>query len=503
MKAKSIDPVVFFSSSLFIIGFILLGLFYPVSFEQYTRASLNFCIQRFGWFYLILTLSFLVFCIYLLFSPYKDIKLGKDDEKPAYSNLTWLAMLFSAGMGIGLLFYGVAEPITHYANPPMNLAEPMSPDSARLAFRYSFFHWGLHPWAVYSVLSLSIAFFQFRKKESGLISSSLKPILPNYKILLDIIDSLAIVATVFGVATSLGLGSLQIHSGLTFLFGIDSSVTNTILIIIITSIAFMISASTGLDKGIKILSNLNLGLAFLLWLFVLIVGPTVFILEVITTTIGGFIQNFIPMSFRMTPFTKSQWLANNTLFYWAWWIAWAPFVGTFIARISRGRTIQEFLLGVLFVPTLLGCLWFSVFGGNALYEQMFLSANIVDAVKTNEATAIFVSLQNLPLGSFLNMTAVILLLVFFVTSADSATFVLGMFSSKGISNPSTSVKLVWGCLVSGIAILLISKGGIEPLKTVSIIISLPFAFIMLGVIVSLYKSLKKENVASQTFRNTL
>ncbi|MCB1156211.1 MAG: BCCT family transporter [Leptospiraceae bacterium] len=502
MKDDSgVDKYVF-SVSVFLIGiFVLFGLFLPEDLEKWAGLALNFSIDKFGWFYLISTFIMLIFCIYLIFGPYAEIRLGKDEDRPAYSYFTWLAMLFSAGMGIGLVFYGVAEPMIHYARPPMGMADPYTNDAARLAFRYSFFHWGLHPWAIYSTIALAIAFFQFRKNEPGLISVTLRPLMGDNvdKVSGKWIDIISIIATAFGVATSLGLGSLQIHAGLHYLFGLPEGKSITIFIIIITTVLFLISAMTGLDKGIKILSNTNLTIAALLFLFIFFVGPTNFIIELFTTTVGSYIQNFIPMSFRMNPFTGGKWLAGNTLFYWAWWIAWAPFVGTFIARVSRGRTIREFVVGVMLAPTLLGCLWFSALGGSSLFYEMFHNAGIVKAVLQNETTAIFLSLAQLPLGSFLGFIATSLIIVFFVTSADSATFVLGMLSSKGDMNPKNSVKFTWGVLQASIAITLLLTGGLKALKTAAIVIALPFSFILLAIVFSLLKILK-EDLASRKNR---
>lgn len=504
MHLKSIDRVVFWVSISIISFFVALGFFFPTRLETIAGVALKFSILKFGWFYLISTFLFLIFCIYLIFGPYGKIRLGKDDEKPKYSYFSWLAMLFSAGMGIGLVFYGVAEPMSHFSNPPMGLADPESKKAVKLAFRYAFFHWGLHPWAIYSLISLAMAYFQFRKDETGLISNTLKPLWGKKMSgpLGKLIDITAIIATAFGVATSLGLGSLQIKSGLKFTFGIELT---PYIIIGITTVLFLISATTGLDKGIKILSNTNLSLAFFLFIFVLFVGPTNFIMELFTDTVGNYLQNFIPMSFKMTPIVKNNiilsgekltgqnyWLIDNTLFFWAWWIAWSPFVGTFIARVSRGRTIKEFVVTVMLVPTLIGSLWFSALGGTAMYEELFAAGKIVDAVAANKATAIFVTLERLPWGLFLCFIATTLVIVFFVTSADSATFVLGMLSSRGILNPENTVKIIWGLLQAGIAITLLNSGGLHALQTAVIVTALPFSFVLMIMLISLNKSLKED-----------
>lgn len=491
----SIGKTVFYTSVSIILCFSLVGLTYPEHLGLWADKAFEFSIKKFGWFYLIVTFAILIYSFYLLFGPYKNIRLGKDDEKPDYSFFSWLAMLFAAGMGIGLVFFGVAEPIEHYSNPPMGMVEKQTADAAIMAFRYTFFHWCLHPWSIYTFIALVIAYFQFRKNETGLISTTFRPLLSNKVdgLFGNMIDSIAVTATAFGVATSLGFGSLQITAGLARLFGIDASIQTSIIVIIVATILFLISATTGLDRGIKTLSNINLTIAMLLFFFVLFIGPTSFLMEVFTTTLGSYLKEFLSMSFRMTPFSDNEWLGKWTLNYWAWWIAWAPFVGTFIARVSRGRTIKEFIIGVLFVPSILSALWFSVMGGSALYSQLFENVDIVGAVDKDVSTAVFVALEQLPWGKFLSGIAVLLVLVFFVTSADSATFVIGMLSSKGTMNPKNIVKIVWGILQAMIAIALLRSGGLKALQTILVVIALPFSIVLLGMLFSIQKSLKDES----------
>jgi glycine betaine transporter len=474
--------------------FATTGLVWPLELATVAAAALAFTTKNFGWFYLLAANAFLAFCIFLFFSRYAHIRLGKDNERPEYSYVSWLAMLFSAGMGIGLVFWGVAEPMFHFDTPPLGQADPHSPDAARLALRYSIFHWALHPWAIYAVMALAIAYAQFRKGESALISATFRPLLGKR---VDgwagqTIDSFATLATVFGVATSLGLGTLQISGGLQHLFGVANTLTVQIIIIVVVTALFMISALTGLNKGILYLSNFNMGLAGALLLFVLIVGPTVFILEAATTVIGGYLQNLIQMSFRLTPFSRNEWVGSWTLFYWAWWIAWAPFVGTFIARISRGRTIREFVGGVLLVPSVLCALWFATFGGSALFADLFREGQIAEAVKSDVTVALFVALEQFPWGGFLGLLAALLIVSFFVTSADSATFVLGMLTSRGNPNPTAATKLIWGVVQSTIAAALLVSGGLKGLQTASIVVALPFAVIMLAMMAALLRALQNE-----------
>ena len=459
----------------------------------------SFLIDKFGWFYLLAATIFLAFCLFLIFSKYGNIRLGGDDEKPEYSNITWFAMLFSAGMGVGLVFWGVAEPISHYYEPPAG--EGGTPEAARMAMRYSFFHWGLHPWAIYGVIALALAYFQFRKKEPGVISRVLRPIFGDkiYGIVGTTIDTLSVYATIFGIATSLGFGAIQIGGGLSHLFpSIPNNFTTQLTIIIVVTFLFMLSAQTGLNKGIKLLSDINIVLAVLLMLFLLFAGPTNFIMDVFTTTIGSYLQNLPSMSFQLAPFEQSDWPKSWTIFYWAWWIAWAPFVGTFIARISKGRTIREFMIGVLAVPTVFSALWFSVFGGSALYLEQFRHIGMMDVMNENGMeTALFFMLHQFPLSAILSGLAILLICTFFVTSADSATFVLSMQTTNGMLNPPNSVKFIWGIVQATTAAILLWTGGLEALQTASIIAAFPFAIIMILIVISLIRSFQKEPIAKK------
>lgn len=454
----------------------------------------DFLIHKFGWFYLLSATAFLIFCFMMIFSKYGNIRLGADDEKPEYRYRTWFGMLFSAGMGIGLVFWGVAEPMYHFYSPPVGEAE--TAEAARVAMRYAFFHWGLHPWAIYAVVALALAYFQFRKKEPGVISRVLRPVLgERVNGLTGIaVDTLAVYATIFGVATSLGLGAIQISGGLSHLSpSIPNSFATQLVVIIVVTVLFMLSARTGLNKGIKILSDTNVMLAVLLMFFLLFAGPTNFIMDVFTTTIGSYIQNLPSMSLRLSPFEQSEWPHAWTIFYWAWWIAWAPFVGSFIARVSRGRTVREFMIGVLLVPTIFSALWFSVFGGSALYLEMFEGADIMETMnESGIEMALFSVFKHFPSSTILSGLAILLICTFFVTSADSATFVLGMQTTNGSLNPSNSVKLTWGIIQSAAAIILLWTGGLQALQTASIIAAFPFTVIMLLMILSLLRSFKKE-----------
>lgn len=465
--------------------------------DNVTLSLHGFIIEKFGWFYLLTATFFLIFSIVLIFSKYGSIKLGPDDEDPEYSYLSWFAMLFSAGMGIGLVFWGVAEPMYHYSGPP--IGDGLTDDSAKLALRYSFFHWGFHPWGIYTVIALSLAYFTFRKKEKGVVSKILKPIFGKRvdgKLGI-FIDFVAVFVTVFGVATSLGFGAIQISGGFSYLNpNIENNFTTQLIIIIIVTFLFMLSAQTGLNKGIKYLSNLNVAIAVSLLFFILFTGPTNFIMDLFTTTLGAYIQNLPSMSFRMTPFnSENTWVQDWTIFYWAWWIAWAPFVGTFIARVSKGRTIREFVIGVLAVPTLFGALWFSVFGGSSIFLEHFNHIPILEEMNQHGMEiALFSVLEKYPLARVTSGLAILLISTFFITSADSATFVLGMQTSNGDLNPSNVIKFIWGIIQSAAAIILLYSGGLEALQRASIIAALPFAIIMILMVIALMKSLGQEKV---------
>lgn len=478
------------------LGLIILaagyGALWPESFEEITTVIKSFVSSSFGWYYMLLMTFMLALSIFFIFSPYGKIRLGKDTDRPQFSTVTWIAMLFSAGMGIGLVFYGAAEPLSHYAINPAT-AEPNTAAAFKEALRQSFFHWGFHVWAMYGVVGLSLAFFQFRKDEPGLISATLKPIFGKkmegpFGI---IIDVLAIFATAFGVATSLGFGAVQINAGLNYLFGMSIGIVSQIIIVAIVTVLFIASAWSGLSKGIKYLSNTNLVLALVILIFVILLGPTLLIFDMLTDSFGGYLANIVQMSLRTAPLsiTDREWLEDWTIFYWAWWISWAPFVSMFIARVSKGRTIKEFVTAVLVAPTLLGAIWFSAFGSTAIDMQ---KRGVADLAKASTELTIFEMFHAMPLATIVSVFAVILIACFFITSADSATFVLGMLSTKGSLTPPNKVKLVWGITLSVIAVILLAVNGLDALQNTIIIAALPFSFVMLLMIASLLMGLKKE-----------
>ncbi|UOR12975.1 glycine betaine uptake BCCT transporter [Halobacillus amylolyticus] len=500
---KQVSKVFYISlvaAVLFIIwGVIPEDILGTASLSNVTTTVQGFITEKFGWFYLLSATGFLIFAIYLIFSKYGKLKLGKPDDEPEYPYITWFAMLFSAGMGIGLVFWGAAEPLSHFHNTPTIGQEPMSQGAAREAMKYSFFHWGLHPWGIYAVLALALAYFKFRKGAPGVISAALIPLLGEKRIkggLGTLIDFIAVFATIFGVATSLGLGALQISSGLSYsIDGLEDTFGLQLIIIAIVTVLFMTSAMTGLNKGIKYLSNANIVLALLLMLMVLFLGPTGFIMDYFTTTFGSYVRDLPYMSFRLNPFADEEytWIKDWTIFYWAWWISWAPFVGTFIARVSKGRTIREFILGVLLVPTVFGALWFSVFGGTAISLEFFNGVDIFsDVSNLGTEVALFSMLEHVPLGGIMTVVALLLISTFFITSADSATFVLGMQTTHGSLNPKNQVKFVWGIIQASAAAVLLWTGGLTALQTAAIIAAFPFTIIMILMCFSLFKEFKAE-----------
>ncbi|MGJ9382068.1 BCCT family transporter [Salipaludibacillus sp. CF4.18] len=484
--------VVFYASLVIVAGIVLMGIAMPESLESITRNTRGFITSSFGWYYLGIVSVFVFVCFYLLVSPVGRIKLGKQEDKPEFSRPTWLAMLFSAGVGIGLIFYGTAEPISHYAvSSPTG--EIGTHQGIKDAMRFTFFHWGIHAWAVYGCVALSIAYFTFRKGERVLISRTLRPLIGKHTDgpIGNVIDVIAVISTVIGVATTLGFGAMQINGGLFYLFGIPINMTTQTVIVLIVTALFMISALTGLSKGIKILSNLNMGLSAFLFLIVFVFGSTLFTLNLFIDTIGAYMQNFINMSFRIAPFNVEarNWINDWTIFYWAWWIAWSPFVGIFIARISKGRTIREFVIYVLLVPSLIGFLWFTTFGGAAITAEM---SGLLSISSLLPEESLFGVLESYPFSMALSILAILIIVTFFVTSADSGTFVIGMMTTNGSQNPSNQIKVIWGIFLSITALALLYSGGLQALQNTMIIAALPFSVIMGLMVISLLKSLHKE-----------
>lgn len=476
----------------FIFIIVLWGIVSPVTMASTFDTALASITRNFGWLYLWIVLGLVIFAFFVAVTRYGDLKLGGEDDEPEFSVGSWFAMLFAAGMGIGLVFWGVAEPISHFADAPPGVS-PGTPEAANAGMRYAFFHWGLHPWAVYSVVALSIAFFQYRREGVALISSvtNALPWKPVRR-MSGLFNGLAVIATAFGVAASLGMGALQINSGFQAIFGLEVSERMQVAIIVVTAILFMVSAVTGVERGIKYLSTFNMGLAVTLTVAVFILGPTVAIIDTFTNTLGSYLSELVRMSLRATPFRDSSWVGGWTIFYWAWWIAWSPFVGLFIARVSRGRTIREFIFGTMLAPSMAAFIWFSVFGGSALYMEIWQGVPIAEAVNADVSTALFTMFGAMSLGEVMSFAATFLVLVFFVTSGDSAVLVLGMMSTGGNPNPSARIKLLWGTLVAGIAVSLLLAGGLKAVQTATIVFALPFSLVIVLMVVSLWRAIRHD-----------
>ncbi|EGQ3592707.1 BCCT family transporter [Staphylococcus pseudintermedius] len=494
-NGKKFSPV-FLVSAIIVFAIVLIGVFIPTQFGEFTNTIKLWITDKLGWYYLILTTIIVFFCIFLIFSPIGKLKLGRPNDKPEFNTVSWFAMLFSAGMGIGLVFYGAAEPISHFASPPN--ADPQSTEAFTESLRSTFFHWGFHAWAVYGVVALALAYAQFRKGEPGLLSKTLRPILGDHVdgLIGTIIDVLAVFATVIGVAVSLGMGALQISGGLNYLFGLPNTIVTQSIIIVVVTILFIMSAWSGLSKGIQYLSNLNIGLGTLLLITGLIVGPTVLILNMFTSSTGSLLNSFLFNSFdaAATNPRKREWMSDWTLYYWGWWLSWSPFVGVFIARVSKGRSIREFISGVLLVPVIVSFIWFSVFGVLGI-ETAKKHKEIFDMSAETQLFGVF---NHIPLGIVLSIIALLLIASFFITSADSATFVLGMQTTNGSLNPSAFIKVTWGIAQSLIAFVLLLSGGgdgeagLNALQSAAIISALPFSFIVILMMISFYKDANKE-----------
>ena len=486
------SPPVFLISAGVMLTLILLCTLYTEWSESFFQAVQKTISFHFSWVFTGTTSFFLIFVLALAFSRYGKIRLGDSGDEPDFDGLTWFAMLFSAGMGIGLVFWSIAEPITHYVKPPVGKGESLF--SEELAMRFTYFHWGFHAWAVFMVVALSLSYFSYRKGLPLTIRSAFFPILGK-KIFGPIghaIDIFAVVGTMFGVSTSLGLGVMQVNSGLNFLMGLpETDWVQVILIISITAIA-AVSVGLGLEKGISRLSQLNLVLAGFLLLFVLLLGPTAYVLQNFFHSVEDYFMSIPLLSFMGEKISESDWRSSWTTFYWAWWISWAPFVGVFIARISRGRTIRELILTGLLGPALATFFWISIFGGTALNFEIVRGEPISEAVFSNVGTALFVTLERLPYHGILATLSIFVIVVFFVTSSDSGSLVIDMLTAGGDPNPPAIQRIFWAIVEGGVAIALLMAGGLGTLQTAAIASGFPLALLLVAMCFSLTKALRKE-----------
>ena len=496
-----VNKPVFITSSVLIVGFIIFGSLFSETAATLFSFLQAFIAEKFRWLFIILFNMALVFCIYLTASRYGDIRLGKQTERPQYSLFSWIAMLFSAGIGIGLVYWGTAEPLYHFMAPPLGEAETL--ESAKQAMNLSFLHWGLHAWAIYTIVALSLAYFHFRRGLPLSIRSTLYPILGQriYGKWGHTVDVLAVFGTMFGVVTSLGLGVMQINAGLEGLFGIPSTLTIQLIIIaFVTSLACG-SLMLGLDKGIKRLSDINMGLTGILLAFMVILGPTLFIFDSFIENVGNYLANIVTLSTWSEAYSNTDWQKAWTIFYWAWWVSWSPFVGVFIARISRGRTIREFVFGVLLIPMTILFFWFTTFGGVAIQMELLAGMNpevvspgLVAAVQADYGSAIFKLVEYYPLTKPITLLIVVMIVLWFVTSSDSASFVIDMLTAGGDTNPPKIQRLFWALMQGLIAAILLAAGGLDALQAAAIVAGLPFALVIFVMMYALLRGMSRDRL---------
>ena len=492
----TIAPAVFWPAMAVILGVALLSVLFPESAGDVMETSQGWIVANLGWFYMLAIGIFVAFAIIVALSSWGSIRLGRDDDEPEFGLLSWFAMLFSAGMGVGLVFYGVAEPLNYTTTAPKPGWDVEGVEASGLAMAQTFLHWGLHPWAAYAVIGLAIAYAMHRRGRPVSIRWALEPIFGDRVKgwIGDVIDVLAIFGTVFGIATSLGLGAQQIAAGMQVIGLVDEVTTNflVVLIIVITFIATL-SVVSGVGAGIKWLSNGNLTLAGLLAIAALLFGPTVFIFQNFVESLGIYLSEVFHLTLDVGAYTRSEeaqsWFAGNTLFYWGWWIAWAPFVGVFIARISKGRTVRQFVAGVLLVPTVVGMIWFSIWGGNGLFRQWFGAGDLGDVTAEESMFRIF---EQFPATQLLSVLGIVLVAVFFVTSSDSGSLVVDMLASGGHPNPPMWSRVLWALLEGLLAAALLLSGGLTSLQAGSLMTALPFSVILLLMCVALVKALSLD-----------
>ncbi len=502
-----IHPHVTFVSAFFLVAFILLTVMFQEQANEVFTATLSFITNTFGWFLILATNVFILAAFFFAFSRFGKIRIGGNDAKPEFTTVSWYAMLLSAGMGIGLMFWSVGEPMFHYSSPSPMFSGVVAgtPEAAQAAMGITYFHWGIHPWAIYAIVALGLAFFAYNRGLPLTIRSIFYPILGNkiYGFWGNLIDVLSVLATMMGLATSLGLGVKQVNAGLSFLFDIQVSLsTQVILIAVITALATL-SVMSGLDGGVKRLSQCNMGLAALLVLFLLIVGPTVDILGGFTQNLGYYLTKLPELSLWTETFRSSNWQGSWTVFYWAWWISWSPFVGMFIARISKGRTVREFVLSVMLLPTFLSFIWMSVFGGAAIYLQSSGTADIVTAVNADVATALFVMFENFPLTNVLSLVGIVLVTIFFITSSDSGSLVVDHLTSGGKLDSPVPQRVFWTIMEGVVAAVLLIGGGLTSLQTAAVSTGLPFAVVLLFIVYALYIGFSQELYVEDAVRDRL
>ncbi len=491
------DPALFWSTLILCCSIVAWGVLLPENFGNAMKVSQQWVTVNFGWFFMMIVAVFIGFTVWIGLSKYGDIPLGEDGEQAEFSFGSWIAMLFSCGIGVGFIFWGVAEPLYHYMSPPY-LATGSTPDAVPVSMQISLLHWGIHGWAPYTVAGLAIAYTTYRLKMPLSISNSMYGILgeKTQGTWGKLIDFLAAFATIAGIATSLGIGLLSIRFGINHVFGLELGNQGLIVVCLGIIIAYTISAISGIERGIKWLSNINMIMAFGVLMFFLFAGPTRFLLNLMVDSIGNYFSDFLTMTFWTDPMKKAsegKWLGWWTIFYWCWWIAWGPFVGGFVARISRGRTIREFIFGVLLVPLVITFVWFNVVGGCSLHAEISGAVELYKAVQADNGSGMFTLLTTYPMGSFVSFIVLFNLIIFLVTSCDSAAFFVAMLIS-GELEPTTPIKLIFGFLIGSITLVLFFTGGWKALQTATIVAALPFAFVMLGMMASIAILIKKDKM---------
>lgn len=492
---------VFWPAAVVIVLFVLYATIFPGNATDLFGVVQSNVIKWFGWYYVAAVALFVIFALWIGLSRHGDIKLGQDEDKPEFSLISWFSLLFAAGMGIGMVFFGVAEPLNHFTSPrPGVTGSPV--ELAQQAMTQTYVHWGLHAWAIYVVVGVSIAYAVHRRRRPISIRWALEPLLGTRRTAGtwgNLIDIVALVGTLFGVATSLGLGVLQISAGLEQTHILEATRQTQIGLILVMITLTIVSVVSGVSKGMKWLSNINLALVGLLMLFVLFTGPTLFLLREFVQSIGHYLQNVVGLTFNTLAFSGVEgeaWQAAWTTFYWGWWISWAPFVGVFIARISKGRSVREFVAGVLLVPTALGFLWFSVLGGAAIYRELFRAdqPSLVGADgKVDTEGALFDLLQGLPGGAFLSIGAILLIAIFFITSADSGALVMGMISTGGDTEPRNWLRVFWTLAAAGVAIALLLANGLQAIRTAAILTAVPFSVVIILMCVATARAFHAEH----------
>ncbi|SDH64016.1 choline/glycine/proline betaine transport protein [Pseudomonas flavescens] len=498
MEAKSssrstLNPPVFFGSTLLIACLVIYSTVFKDNAQSVFGATQAWIIENASWVYILAVALILLFVVFLAVSRYGDIKLGPDHSEPEYNNTTWFSMLFCAGMGIGLMFFGVAEPVMHFIAPPVG--DPQTVTAAKEAMKLTFFHWGLHAWAIYAIVALILAYFAYRHNLPLTLRSALYPLIGDriYGPIGHAVDIFAVIGTVLGVATSLGYGVLQINTGLNHLYGLPTTTTVQIALLVFTMALATISVVSGLDKGIRRLSELNMILAVGLLLIVLILGPTVFIMQTFVQNTGGYLSEIVSKTFNLYAYEPTDWIGGWTLFYWGWWLSWSPFVGLFIARISRGRTIRQFISGVLVVPAGFTLLWMTVFGDTAIH--MILVDGVTDlaeAVNKDSSLALFAFLEHFPMSMILSQIAVLMIVVFFVTSADSGAMVVDMLASGGQDQTPVWQRIFWAALMAVVAASLLLADGLKALQTATIASALPFVIALMASMWGLLRALQLD-----------